>query len=175
MTKMMTLRFLGRKQEMTHPAPRGERGDPHKVPREAVVTILPEEMTTIAGIVMGSFIAAVDAAATTLLHQEEGDLEEMSCEVQGQGQTPQFQGASRDLELHQDTQSTDVTALVIMIELRTCLIEPETLTPSGGTARGTPRMMLKQHHQRPPQGQIVDVREIIPRHQLRLLLAREVL
>ena len=142
MTKMMTLRFLGRKQEMTHPAPRGERGDPHKVPREAVVTILPGGMTTIAGIVMVSFIAAVDAAATTLLHQEEGDLEEMSCEVQGQGQTPQFQGASRDLELHQDTQSTDVTALAIMTEPRMYLIELEMFTPPRGTMRGIFRMML---------------------------------
>ena len=83
MTKTMTLRFPGRKQEMTLPAPRGERGDPHKAPRESVVTILPGGMTTIAGIVMVSFIAAVDAAATTLLHQEEGDLEEMSCGMQG--------------------------------------------------------------------------------------------
>ena len=139
---MMTLRFLGRKQEMTHPAPRGERGDPHKVPREAVVTILPEEMTTIAGIVMGSFIAVVDAAATTLLHQEEGDLEEMSCGMQGQGQTLQFQGVSRDLELHQDTQSTDATALAIMIEPRMYRIELEMFTPPGGTVRGISRMML---------------------------------
>ena len=142
MTKTMTLRFPGKKQGMTRPAPQGERGDPHRVPREAVVTILPGRMTTIAGTIMVSFIAAVDAAATTLLHQEEGDLEEMSCGVQGQGQTLQFQGVSRDLELHQDIQSTDATALVIMIELRMYLIEPEIHTPPGGTARGTFRMML---------------------------------
>ena len=139
---MMTLRFLGKKQEMTHPAPREEEGDPHRVPREAEVTILLEEMTTITGIVMGSFIAAVDEAVTTLLRQEEGDQEEMSCGMQGQGQTLQFQGVSRDLELHQDIQSTDATALVIMIELRMYLIESEIHTPPGGTARGTFRMML---------------------------------
>ena len=137
MTKTMTLRFPGKKQGMTRPAPQGD-----KVPREVVVTILPGRMTTIAGTIMVSFIAAVDAAATTLLHQGEGDLEEMSCGVQGLGQTLQFQGVSRDLELHQDTQSTDATALAIMIEPRMYPIEPEILTPPGGTARGTPRMML---------------------------------
>ena len=137
MTKTMTLRFPGKKQGMTRPAPQGD-----KVPREVVVTILPGRMTTIAGTIMVSFIAAVDAAATTLLHQGEGDLEEMSCGVQGQGQTLQFQGVSRDLELHQDTQSTDATALAIMIEPRMYLIELEMFTPPGGTVRGISRMML---------------------------------
>ena len=135
MTKTMTLRFPGKKQGMTRPAPQED-----KVPREVVDTILPGRMTTIAGTI--AFIVAVDVAATTLLHQGEGDLEEMSCGVQGQGQTLQFQGVSRDLELHQDTQSTDATALAIMIEPRMYRIELEMFTPPGGTVRGISRMML---------------------------------
>ena len=113
-------------------------------------------------------------AATTLLHQGEGDPEEMSCGVQGLGQTLQFQGVSRDLELHQDTQSTDVTALAIMIEPRIYLIELEMFTPPRGIMRGISRMMLEQHHRRPPQDQrqIVDMRKVIPRHQPRLLMTR---
>ena len=55
MTKTMTLRFPGKKQGMTRPAPQGD-----KVPREVVVTILPGRMTTIAGTIMVSFIAAVE-------------------------------------------------------------------------------------------------------------------
>ena len=137
MTKTMTLRFPGKKQGMTRPAPQGD-----KVPREVVVTILPGRMTTIAGTIMVSFIAAVDAAATTLLHQGEGDPEEMSCGVQGLGQTLQFQGVSRDLELHQDTRSTDATALAIMTEPRMYLIELEMFTPPRGIMRGISRMML---------------------------------
>ena len=78
MTRMTTLRFQGRKQGMTHQAPREEEGDPHRVLREAEDTILPDEMITIAGIVMGSFTVAADVAATTPPHQEEGDQEEMN-------------------------------------------------------------------------------------------------
>ena len=153
MTKMMTLRFPGRKQEMTHPAPREEEGDPHRVPREAEVAILLDEMITIAGIAMGSFTAAADVAATTLLHQEGEDQEEMNCGMQGQGLTLLFQGVSQDLELHPNIQSTDLITPATMIEPKTYLIEPETLTPPGGTTRGTLCMMLKQHHQRSPRDQ----------------------
>ena len=167
MTKMMTLRFQGRKQEMTHPVPREEEGDLHRVPREVVVAILLDEMTTIAGIVMVSFTAAADMAVTNLLHQEGEDQEEMNCGMQGQGPTLLFQGVSQVLELHPNIQSTDLITPATMIEPKTYLIEPEILTLPGGTMRGTPRMMLKQHHQRPPRdpGQSAEVREIIPGHQ----------
>ena len=78
MTKMKTLQFLEKEQGMIHQAPQEEEGDPRQVPKEAEVVTPLGEMITTAGTATGSFTAAVDGAATTLLHQEGEGQEEMN-------------------------------------------------------------------------------------------------
>ena len=162
---------------MTHLVPQEKEGDPRLVLKEAEVTMTPQlgEMTIVSHTKTESSTAAADVAATTLLHPEEEDPEEMNLGLQGQGLTPLFQGVSQDLELP-NILDTDVMTPIIMTELKGYLIEQETLTPPGGSMRDTLCMMLKQHHQRPPldQDRAAEMRGIIPGPQPRQLPAKQV-
>ena len=171
MTKMKTLRFLEKEQGMIHQAPQEEGGDPRQVPKEAEVATTPQ----LGEMIIVSRTTTESSTATTLLH-----LEEMNLGMQGQGQTPLFQGVSQDLELPRILE-IDVMTPAIIKEWTRYLIEQGTLTPLGKNMRGILPMMLRQHHQKPlldPEKDLQDLaavmRGIPPGPQLRQLLAKKV-
>ena len=100
--------------------------------------------------------------------------------MQGQGQTPLFQGVSQDLELP-NILKIDVMTPALIKEWTRYLIEQGTLTPLEKNMKGILCMMLRQYHRKPLLDLEKDLQELAavmrgipPGPQPRQLLAKRV-